>query len=413
MSGYGLLHVGDVSIRMTEGVGTDLLAVFRDDMLCRRSITERDYELYNSDSDELVEVWEYRAPGQRIADRLEALFIHSGPTLEILQDEITQHRAFLVGHRQQGISGTAEELLLLESFTALDWVEALRTSVPSERSPLVPGTQRWLLHFLDYWDTRYALRACLLAFPDAEVVLDVTELQEAGWVEKADSLASQSLATLHAIAESHAPIVVLTEGRTDAEFLSAALRILYPHLEDLIRFLDFSENKNEGGAGALVKTVKAFAAAGIANRVVAIFDNDAAAAAALRALESSPLPSNIKVLKYPDIDLARQYPTLGPPTHDSPTGSITLADVNGLAGSIEIYLGPDVLSRSPDSFYPVQWRSYVNGPNAYQGEVVEKIKVQEAFRNKVALATHGSPIVPDDWADLQKILEAILTAFTD
>jgi hypothetical protein len=42
-------------------------------------------------------------------------------------------------------------------------------------------------------------------------------------------------------------MIVLTEGKTDAEFLGAALTLLYPHLTDLVRFLDY-ERRPEGGS---------------------------------------------------------------------------------------------------------------------------------------------------------------------
>jgi hypothetical protein len=37
---------------------------------------------------------------------------------------------------------------------------------------------------------------------------------------------------------AHAPLIVLTEGTTDAEFRRMAFAVLYPHLTDLVRFLD-------------------------------------------------------------------------------------------------------------------------------------------------------------------------------
>src|SRR6266511_2600045 len=163
----------------------------------------------------------------------------------------------------------------------------------------------------------------------------------------------------------------LTEGRTDAQFLSAALTLLYPHLTDLVSFLDY-DHKAEGGAGALVRMVKSFAAAGIANRVVALFDNDTAAADALRALDTSKLPNHVRVLRYPNTSLAAAYPTVGPPTLDAPHGTLAYADVNGLAGSIELYLGRDVLTRPDGHLRPVRWRSLVAGSRAYQGEVTDK-----------------------------------------
>src|ERR1017187_1979244 len=73
--------------------------------------------------------------------------------------------------------------------------------------------------------------------------------------------------------------------------------------------MDFGQRPN-GGAGALVNAVKSFAAAGIANRVVALFDNDTAAADALRSWDRSRLPANIRLCQYPSLDLGASYPAL-------------------------------------------------------------------------------------------------------
>ena len=53
-----------------------------------------------------------------------------------------------------------------------------------------------------------------------------------------------------------------------------------------------------------------------------LLDNDTAARDALRALRGATLPSHYSVLHYPDIDLARSYPTLGP-------SGLSEMDVNG------------------------------------------------------------------------------------
>ena len=65
----------------------------------------------------------------------------------------------------------------------------------------------------------------------------------------------------------------------------------------------------------------------------------------MRALKGVKLPDHYSVLHYPDIEIARSYPTLGP------TG-LSEMNVNGLAGSIEMYLGADVLSSLPASLAP-------------------------------------------------------------
>ncbi|MFH8426016.1 hypothetical protein [Streptomyces sp. NPDC018038] len=178
----------------------------------------------------------------------------------------------------------------------------------------------------------------------------------------------------------------LREGSSDVAVLEPALTLLYPHLTDVVRFMNYAGNA-QGGTGALVTTVRAFCAAHIANPVIALIDNDTAATDALRPLlRDGELPSSIKVLRYPPIELATRYPTLGPPTAEDPAGRISAADVNGLAGSIELYLGRDVLTGTDGTLRPVQWTSYMKGSRQYQGEVVDKREIQTAYRAKLAKA---------------------------
>jgi hypothetical protein len=100
--------------------------------------------------------------------------------------------------------------------------------------------------------------------------------------------------------------------------------------------MDFDGAGVEGGAPALTKVVKAFAGAGILNKVIAIFDNDTAGEVSFRVLAKLLIPTNIGVMKLPHLESLRAYPTIGP------TGKAIL-DVNGIAGSLELYLGQDVL----------------------------------------------------------------------
>jgi hypothetical protein len=275
--------------------------------------------------------------------------------------------------------------------SAQDWGASL-AATPDDPDAIYDkslGSRGWLVNLLDSedgWDTLRRLRAILLAFPDADVTIDVTWLGEYGWRESEPAaLASNAQAAVRDKTAVHAPVIVLTEGTTDAEFLSTALSVLHPHLTDLVRFLDY-ERKPEGGASAVLRAVRAFDAAGIANRVIAVLDNDTAAADTLRGY-SRPGPSErIRVLQYPAIDLARRYPTLGPPTTQSPGASIELADVNGLAGSIELYLGRDVLTDQDGSLRPVQWTSFIAGMGRYHGEITGKHDIHKAFRAKAAAA---------------------------
>lgn len=52
-------------------------------------------------------------------------------------------------------------------------------------------------------------------------------------------------------------------------------------------------------------------------------------------LGMQPLPPQIQTMRYPDLDLAKTYPVLSPAIPESPGGgTIPVADINGLAGSI-------------------------------------------------------------------------------
>ena len=59
-----------------------------------------------------------------------------------------------------------------------------------------------------------------------------------------------------------------------------------------------------------------------------------------------------------------------------------MADVNGRAASIELYLGREALSEG-EELRPVRWKGVVKGEDAYQGEVEGKAKVQEKFERLV------------------------------
>lgn len=398
------------------------MAVFRDDMLRVSRCDIREYETrrYGSsdvgeDYEEQIEVTEFRAPGQVVADRLDTIGIDGETALAYLDEGLHNDSSYSsnTATLDEEIRSLIEaDRNFLRSIDAKGWVQLLKNS-PADASGFIDrstGSRHWLLDMLTYMDERFALRLVLLAFPHDEVVLDVTDLGEGGWVTDAETLASDAALSITGVAGMHAPVVVLTEGRTDAEFLRVGLQVLYPHLTDLIRFLDY-EGRPEGGVGALVRMIRAFAAAGIVNRVVAIFDNDTAATDALRTLDMTKIPDQIKVVRYPYLEIAENYPTLGPPTIESPSGSVSPANVNGLAGSIELYLGRDVLTQGNGIFYPVQWTSYIPAVAAYQGEVVNKGKIHEAFRTKYTQALNDpSRVAAQDWEGINLILKAIRAA---
>ena len=131
----------------------------------------------------------------------------------------------------------------------------------------------------------------------------------------------------------------------------------------------------------------------------------------MKNLEIGKLPGNIRVIRYPPLDLASSYPTLGPPTIDSPQGPLSLEDVNGSAGSIELYLGKDVLTREDGTLRPVQWKSPKSGMARNQGEVIEKKLIHASFRAKYAMALKNQAVIQrQDWEGLRLVIDAIRAA---
>lgn len=254
-------------------------------------------------------------------------------------------------------------------------------------------------------DFRSLIRlTCDLVDPNSPVELDLTDVVEGGYYDRDETICTNAVNELTSAYPWNSKIILLAEGRSDAEIIKEALVLLYPHLADYYSIFDFDLSRPQGGAGQLVGTIKAFVAAGISNRVIALLDNDTAAREARRTLDRVSIPPNFAVLHYPALESLRKYPTQGP------TGR-TLFDVNSLAGSIELYLGDDVLSQNGERA-PVQWRGFSEAMGTYQGEVMHKAEIQSAFWEKVKQCrTDSAAMRAADWTGLNAILNAIFTAF--
>jgi hypothetical protein len=169
--------------------------------------------------------------------------------------------------------------------------------------------------------------------------------------------------------------------------------------------MDFDGAKVAGSAGVLISTVKSFIGAGIVNRVVAFLDNDTAARAATRGLRGITIPNTMRVFHYPEIEIATNYPTLGP------QGTVNM-NINGLAGSLELYFGEDIIRDNNGNFIPIQWRGYDEGLKQYQGEILHKDELQTRFLEKINKAKADAEVLKEaDWTGIRAILEKLRTAF--
>ncbi len=199
-------------------------------------------------------------------------------------------------------------------------------------------------------DPLTSIRAMLDALPDVqEVSLDIAPLIDGGWIEPDDRVCAERREPHAQVRSILQPVMLLAEGSTDNRVLRRSLERLYPHLTDYISFFDYDGARPDAGASFVVKFLKAFAAARINTSILAIFDNDAAGRSAFKTASDLTLPANIKCTLLPDTDLARDYPTIGPQGKHS-------VDVNGKAGSIELYLGRHNLTRQDGTLSPVALR---------------------------------------------------------
>ena len=243
--------------------------------------------------------------------------------------------------------------------------------------------------------------------PYEQLVYDLTPVVSSGYIDKDQDHISASEANVSADATLAQKTIVLAEGSSDMRFLRRSLKLLCPNLADYFHFFDFSMSKFPGGVSVVSRLVQAFAATEIQHRIIGLFDNDTVGRSALQSLEHINLPSNIVVRHLPDISLARNYPTLGP------TGGVNW-DVNGLAGSIEMYFGEDVLKDDQGDLQPVLWKGYNQKSGKYQGEIRDKKMLQDKFEAKlVKCEQHPELIGSYDWEGMKSILDILRTAFHD
>jgi len=338
-------------------------------------------------------------------------------TLQVLQEQIDAY-----GEDKFWLEESLATRDILASTTIKDWISAFDyifqhnlefyQTNSTERGPL-PPLVRYMLdnEETDYLfnfpsdDIRSLIRVFLASRPRDELVYqDVTELIMAGFYGADEPICEISVHKLTRDYPINEKIIVLTEGSSDARILQVALQLLYPHLADYYYFMDFNISNAAGGASSLVATIKAFTGSGIRNRVIGLFDNDTAARDAMRALDKLSIPDNITYFTYPEIELAKTYPTWGP-------NGLTESNINGLACSVELFLGRDVLTND-GRLQPVQWKGYNEALAQYQGEVLNKKRLQDLFFDKVKLCqSDPTLLLQTDWEAMKQLLQAMFNTF--
>jgi hypothetical protein len=368
------------------------------------------------EDDEEISAVFYRAPIQIVRDRLEL----KGYTLEVAKS------AFKLSCRERAEyweefdppteNSFMERVETLRNLEPEEWIKTLRgirtKTIEKPAKDLVLETKSMFDIYESDWygyegpDLNVPLRLALeVCDSDDEFIYDLTDLVLQGRFGVDDDFVADAILPASELYLSDSKRIILTEGKSDAWIISETLKLLYPHLADYFVFMDFDAAKVGGGAGSLANIVKSFAGAGILNRVIAVFDNDTAAEAAIRSLRDVRLPDHIRLLRLPELPFLRNYPTMGP------SGLVTM-NVNGVAGSIELYLGSDSLLNERGELAPIQWTGYESGVGKYQGEVQFKDRIHERFRRKLqACASESSLIERTDWEGMKIVLRAVLGTF--
>ncbi|GAA0546462.1 hypothetical protein GCM10010172_30170 [Paractinoplanes ferrugineus] len=365
-------------------------------------------------------------PGPRMAERLDLLGVNERVGREAFDRRVHEAIANVddrLADDELAVDPAIfmQERAFYERFTFQVWITRLREAAPTAPVTEIrrlfvypePDDFWWLHHWLRSLESRAAIRLALLAFPQADVVVRL----RVGGDDRTDQLAAISADARNSLrtrGASFLPLIVLTEGASDAELLRDALHVLFPHLVDLVRFLDFdalpsSAKRTSGGAKDIAPKIRTLLGSGIQQRIVAVYDNDLQGRQALAELQQHVLPAGVVAACYPDLDLARSYPAYGlPGTGDE--NRIAATNVNGTAASLELYLGRDSLTAPDGSLYPVKWK-LKSQDGVYQGVVDHKGTVQDHFKRKVTAARAGGGCLPDqDWSGVHLLLQHVLHA---
>ncbi|AIQ55694.1 HEPN/Toprim-associated domain-containing protein [Paenibacillus borealis] len=386
---------------------------------------ESDKQQYNylDEDNEMRNVAKYSNRVEIIKLRLDIM----GFNLESTKKEFLLNNNEHYSIEQIGIDGEWEQVLI-EGYTFDNWMTEMKWIIKSgqysfELIKNIESNDKPVLYNMLYEqengdslygfecsDIRYIFRAIIELFEDTdEFYLDYSDLVDGGYCSEEDKICELSLRSLADNYAANEKTIIITEGSSDIAIIKRSLGVLYPDVIDYYSFMDFEHSNAQGSASSLAGYVKAFIGSGLRTRVIALFDNDTAAQEAIITLNKIKVPSNIKVLTYPYLKYVEEYPTIGP-------HGIAFMNINGLAGSIELYLGRDILTNTgqeyPTKYMPVQWKGYSKALKKYQGEILNKeiiLKTYFSFLDQLSITDEIK--IDHDWDGMELIMQTIFRAF--
>lgn len=187
------------------------------------------------------------------------------------------------------------------------------------------------------------------------------DVLENGWIKKDDVLKEPK--------ESQKYLLV-TEGTSDLFIIQKSLELLHPEIIDFFHFIDMQDNYPFTGCSNLYKFLLGLSKVRPINKIIAIFDNDIAGNKQFRLSEKAKLPDNIKIMKLPELNEFKKFPTIGP------TG-LKIKNINSTAVSIECFL--DLEYKAPVSPL-VRWTNFDKETALYQGSLEKKERYVRNFK---------------------------------
>lgn len=397
---YSKSYVPDISCILCES----------DKKIFDRKINERNEVVWGNTDDEDIEIaYEYKTTVKIAIERLEIQGFSLSKTqqnfIESKDKEIQELTSFLEFPDSDSINKFyMDKIKLLQSSNFNDFIQAfieIRTKkVPnyltdedyniSKLAQYLINDDGWFLSF-PCSNFGFYYRAFLESCDEnALVIQDITEVVNAGYYEPEEKV-------ITSLMEGQEKITILTEGPSDINILSKSIQLLYPHLFDYYNFKDFKVSNASGSAHQLFLEIKALIAINHKDKVVALFDNDGEGVKWFNELKKINIPENFVVLTYPNIELLEEYPTT----------KNTYKNLNGVAGSIEMYLGKDILKENCE-FIPVE----LSNQKVLHGVIKHKDNLQKKYFKKIKKCkTEMSLINSYDWNEMKILLTQIFEAF--
>ncbi len=190
--------------------------------------------------------------------------------------------------------------------------------------------------------------------------------------------------------------LIVTEGSSDTYIIQNAIRVLHPDICDFFRYIDMADNYPFTGTGNLYRFCQGLVKIGITNKVLVIYDNDLEGIKKYNLTKNLNLPSNINVMKLPNLKQFRNFLTVGPSGYFE-------TDINGKAVSIECFLDLNIPSFSEPT---IRWKVYNEDYDQYHGALKNKEVYIQRFKNE-GLKSHNY-----DWSKLEILTSAVYKACT-